>query len=103
MYAIIATGGKQYKISENDTVRVEKLLGNAGDKINFDKILMVGGDNGPKVGRPYLNGANVEAEILAQDRAKKVLVFKKKRRKGFKKMIGHRQCYTEVRVTKISL
>lgn len=101
MYAVIATGGKQYRVEENQILRVEKLDGEVGASINFDKILMVGNSSEPKIGRPYLSGAVVEAEITEQDRAKKILVFKKKRRKGYKKIRGHRQCYTAVKIMKI--
>lgn len=103
MYAIIATGGKQYKVSENDIVKVEKLAGNAGEKINFDKVLMIGDNGEPKIGKPFITGASVECEVVRQDRAKKILVMKKKKRKGFKKLQGHRQCFTEVKINKISL
>lgn len=102
MYAIIETGGKQYKISENEIVKFEKVAGNPGDKINFDKVLMIGDNGEPKVGRPYVAGAAVECEVLRQDRAAKILVMKKKRRKGYKKAQGHRQCFTEVKVLKIN-
>lgn len=103
MYAIIATGGKQYKVAENEVIQVEKLLGKEGDVINFDKVLMIGGDGDAKVGRPYIDGANVEGEIVEQGKEKKVLVLKKKRRKGYKKAFGHRQCFTAVRVSKINV
>lgn len=102
MYAIIATGGKQYKVVENGHVNVEKLAGNPGDKIDFDRVLMVGGNDQVKVGKPFIDGAKVTAEILEQDKTKKVLVFKKKRRKGYKKSFGHRQCFTGVKVLKIN-
>ncbi len=101
-YAVIATGGKQYKVSENEIVQVERLLGDVGSKMNFDKIIMVGGDGTPKLGKPYLSGVTVECEIVAQDRHAKVLVFKKKKRKGYKKIRGHRQCFTAVKISKIS-
>lgn len=101
MYAVITTGGKQYLTSKDDVVRVERLSGNVGSKIVFDKVLMTGGDDIPKIGRPYLEGATVEAEILNHDKAKKILVFKKKKRKGYKKIRGHRQCFTEVKVTRV--
>lgn len=102
MYAIIATGGKQYKVAENEIINVEKLLGSEGDKISFEKILMIGGDGDIKVGRPYLEGVKVEGEIVEQGKADKVLVFKKKRRKGYKKAYGHRQCFTAVKILNIS-
>lgn len=102
MYAIIATGGKQYKVSENDVVQIERLVGEAGSKIDFDKVLMVGGVDTIKVGKPYIENAKVECEIVEQGRDKKILVFKKKRRKGFKKIRGHKQCFTAVKVSKIN-
>lgn len=101
MYAIIATGGKQYKVAEKEVVKVERLAGQPGDKVNFDRVLMIGGGDNPTVGQPHINGAKVEGEIVAQDRLPKVVVFKKKRRKGFKKTIGHRQYFTGVKITKI--
>ncbi len=102
MYAIIATGGKQYKVSENDIVQIERLNVEAGEKINFDKVLMVGDTDSIKVGRPYLENAKVEGEVVEQGRAPKILVFKKKRRKGYKKIRGHRQCFTGIKVLKIN-
>ena len=102
-YAVIATGGKQYKVSENEIVKVEHLLGDVGSKMNFDKIIMVGGDGSPKLGKPYLTGATVEGEIVEQDKHPKVLVFKKKKRKGYKKIRGHRQCFTAVKIAKIKI
>lgn len=102
MYAIVASGGKQYKVSEGDRVRVEKLSGEKGNALTFDQVLFVGGGKtNPKIGTPTVAGASVTGEIIAQQRDKKVLVFKRKKRKGFKKMIGHRQNFTEVKITKI--
>ncbi len=101
MYAIIATGGKQYKVIEKAIVKVERVEGNVGDKINFDQVLMIGNDGEPKVGRPVVDGSKVEGEIVKQGRAPKILVFKKKKRKGYKKIRGHRQCYTSVMIDKI--
>ena len=101
MYAIIKTGGKQYRVSEGQTLRVEKL--NAEDsKVNFDQVLLVGGTDGLKVGAPVVEGASVEAEVLREGRAKKIIVFKKKRRKGYHKKQGHRQAFTEVKITQIN-
>lgn len=100
MYAVIRTGGKQYRVSEGDTLRVERLPGEVGSNIDFDDVLMIGGDS-PKVGKPTVSGAKVQAEIVAQDRNKKVIVFKFKRRKNYRKKRGHRQHYTEVKVTGI--
>jgi len=102
MYAIIATGGKQYRVEKSQMVTVEKLTGNVGDKINFDRILLVGGEGDIKIGKPYIDGATVEAEIVKQGREAKILVMKKKKRKGYKKSRGHRQCFTGVKVTNIS-
>lgn len=102
MYAVIATGGKQYKVAEGDKVRFEKLAGSVGEEIKFGEVLMVGTESSPKIGRPFVDGAVVAGKILAQDRAKKVIVYKKKKRKGYEKRYGHRQPYTEVQITKVS-
>ena len=95
MYAVIKTGGKQYRVSEGDRLRVEKLNGEVGSKIEFADILMIGGEK-VSVGAPLVKGAKVTAEITAQDRAKKVIVFKFRRRKN-----GHRQPFTELKVTSV--
>ena len=100
MYAVIRTGGKQYRVSEGDKLRVERLPGDVGSSIDIEDVLMVGGDS-PKVGTPTVSGAKVTAEIVAQDRAKKVIVFKFKRRKNYRRKRGHRQHYTEIKVTGI--
>ncbi len=102
MYAVIKTGGKQYRVSEGDILAVEKLEGEQGSTITFDNVLAVGGGEGLKLGKPFLEGAKVEAEVLVQGRAKKVLVFKFKRRKGYKRTKGHRQYFTRVRVKSIN-
>jgi large subunit ribosomal protein L21 len=102
MYAVITTGGKQYKVNEGDRLRVEKLTGGVGEKVVFDRILMVGGPGEAKIGQPIVDGASVEAEIEAQDKNKKIVVFKFKRRKKYRKKYGHRQPYTELQITKIS-
>lgn len=102
MYAVIKTGGKQYRVAEGDVLAVERLEGEAGSTITFDTVLAVGGGDGLKLGKPTLDGAKVEAEVLAQGRAKKVLVFKFKRRKGYKRTKGHRQYFTRVRVKSIN-
>jgi large subunit ribosomal protein L21 len=96
--AIIRTGGKQYTVNQGDLLRVEKLAGNAGDKVVFDDVLMIGGDN-PKFGAPTVSGATVEAEIVGQGRDKKVIVFKFRRRKRSRTKAGHRQAFTEVKIT----
>ena len=101
MYAVIKTGGKQYRVSEGDTLRVEKLDGEVGSKLELGEVLMVGGDK-VAVGSPTVKGAKVTAEITAQDRAKKIVVFKMKRRKNYRRKQGHRQPFTEIRITGIS-
>jgi large subunit ribosomal protein L21 len=101
MYAVIKTGGKQYRVSEGQLLRVEKLPGGKGDKITFGEVLLVGGD-APKIGRPLVQGAAVAAEITAQDRGKKLVVFKFRRRKNYRRKNGHRQPYTELKITGIT-
>ena len=88
MYAIIATGGKQYKVSEGDKIRVEKLGSDVGEKVVFDQVLLVGGSD-VKVGAPTVNGASVEAEVVANAKAKKVIVYKYKRKTGYHNKNGH--------------
>ena len=99
--AVIRTGGKQYRVSEGDTIKVEKLAGAPGDKVEFDDVLLISGDK-PKVGKPTVSGAKVSGEILAQDRADKLIVFKFRRRKKHRRKAGHRQAYTAVKITSIS-
>lgn len=101
MYAVIKTGGKQYRVTEGQLLRVEKLPGEQGAKVNFKDILLVGGDS-PKIGQPFVKGASVDAEIQGHDRSKKVIVFKFKRRKGYRNKNGHRQPYTELKITGIN-
>lgn len=101
MYAVIKTGGKQYRVSEGDTLEVEKLAGTPGQAITFDQVLLVGGD-APKIGKPIVKGAVVKAEITAQGRGDKIIVFKMRRRKNYRRKAGHRQPYTQVRITGIS-
>jgi large subunit ribosomal protein L21 len=101
MYAVIQTGGKQYRVSEGDKLRVEKLVGDVGSEIVFEDVLMLGGD-AVTIGKPTVAGASVKAEIVAQDRAKKIIVFKMHRRKRYQRKYGHRQPYTELRITGIS-
>ena len=100
MYAVIKTGGKQYKVSEGDTIKVEKLAGEAGESIEISDVLMVGGEE-VKIGAPLLPDAKVTARIVEQGKDKKVLVFKSKRRKGYRKTYGHRQPITRLRITGI--
>ena len=101
MYAVIKTGGKQYMVSEGEFLKVEKLEGEIGDSIEFAEILMVGGEK-TVVGAPLVAGASVTAKIAVQGKGKKVLVFKSKRRKGTRKLRGHRQHKTVLKIEKIS-
>jgi large subunit ribosomal protein L21 len=101
MYAVIKTGGKQYRVSEGQKLRVEKLPGSEGDKITLNQVLLVGGDT-PKIGQPLVSGASVAAEITGQDRGKKIVVFKFRRRKNYRRKAGHRQPYTELKITSIT-
>ncbi len=101
MYAVIKTGGKQYRVSEGDRLRVEKLLGEVGTSVTLDEVLMIGGEK-VVVGKPRVAGAKVTAEIVAQDRAKKIIVFKFRRRKNYRRKRGHRQPFTELKITSVS-
>jgi large subunit ribosomal protein L21 len=102
-YAVIKTGGKQYRVAAGDKLRVEKLPGNVGDAVTFKEVLMVAteGAGAPKVGRPLLSDASVEAKIVAQDRAKKIIIFKFRRRKNYRRKTGHRQPFTALEITQI--
>ena len=100
MYAIIATGGKQYKVSEGDVIKVEKLDAKAGNTVTFDQVIAVS-DNGLKVGDAVAN-ATVSATVLDQGKARKVIVYKYKRKTGYHKKNGHRQAYTQVKIEKIN-
>ena len=101
MYAVIATGGKQYKVSEGDVIKVEKLNGTVGESYTFDQVLIV--NNGEmKVGNPTVDGATVEASIVSEGRGRKVIVYRYKRKSGYHKKKGHRQSYTEVKIDKIN-
>ncbi len=99
--AIIRSGTKQFRVAEGDTVKVEKLPGNPGDSVEFSEVLLITGDQ-PKIGQPTLQGATVKGQIVAQGRHPKLIVFKFKRRKKHRKKAGHRQAYTEVRITGIT-
>ena len=101
MYAIIQTGGKQYKVEKGDVLRVEKLDAKADDKYTFDEVLLVGGRS-VKVGNPFVEGASVDATVVAEGKAKKVTVYKYKPKKGYHKKNGHRQQYTEVKIDAIN-
>ena len=101
MYAIIATGGKQYKVAEGDVIRVEKLGVEAGQEVVFDQVLVVSGDE-MKVGNPTVAGATVTANVVKEGKAKKVIVYKYKRKTGYHKKNGHRQQFTQVKIEKIN-
>ena len=100
MYAIIATGGKQYKVEEGDIIRVEKLDAEAGSEYTFDQVLVVN-DGTMKVGNPVVEGAKVTASVIGNGRGKKVIVYKCKRKSGYHKKNGHRQPYTSVKIESI--
>lgn len=101
MYAVIRTGGKQYRVAEGDVVRVEKLETAVGSDVTFAEVLMLGGTESPRVGQPTVKGAKVVGKVLAQDKHRKVLHFRKEK-EGWTRRRGHRQPYTEVRITTIS-
>lgn len=102
MYAVIFSGGKQYRVKEGQSVRLEKLDVTAGDSIEFDKVLMVADGDNIKVGAPYLSGITVKAEVLRQGRGDKIFIIKMKRRKHYMRRTGHRQDFTEVKITGIA-
>ncbi|MBQ3425852.1 MAG: 50S ribosomal protein L21 [Clostridia bacterium] len=102
MYAIIETGGKQYKVSQGDVVFIEKLDAEENAEITFDKVLMAGEGDSVKVGTPTVEGATVSAKVLKNGKAKKVIIFKMKRKKNERKKKGHRQPYTKVEITAIN-
>ncbi|RMG53789.1 MAG: 50S ribosomal protein L21 [Gammaproteobacteria bacterium] len=102
MYAVIATGGKQYRVAEGETLRIEKLDADEGSTIEFDKVLMVGEGDDVKIGTPVVEGARVSATVKAHGRGKKIEIIKFRRRKHHRKQMGHRQDYTEVQITGIS-
>ena len=102
MYAVIRTGGKQHRVVAGERLKVEKLIGDVGAELQFTDVLLVGADDNIQIGRPLVDGASVSAKIVTQGRGPKIKVFKRKRRQGFHKMIGHRQPFTEVEITSIS-
>ena len=100
-YAVIRTGGKQYRVSEGEVVKIEKLAGEVGEKVTLADVLFVGGDGDAKIGSPLVADAKVTGEIVGQGRAKKIIVFKKKRRKSYSRQRGHRQYQTALKITAI--
>ena len=101
MYAIIQTGGKQYRVAPGDVLRVERLPGERGDEVMLDQVLLVTDDSEVRVGQPLVENASVRGQILLQGKAKKILVFKKKRRKGYRRRQGHWQLFTAVQIQEI--
>ena len=102
MYAVIKTGGKQYRVEQGDTLALERLDGDTGAQVSFDEVLLVGSDDATQIGRPLVQGASVKATIVEQGRAKKIIVFKFRRRKNYKRKKGHRQYFTRVRIDAIA-
>lgn len=103
MYAVIKTGGKQHRVSEGDVIAIEKINGSKGEQVVFDQVLMVGKEEDIRIGRPVVEGAKVVGEIIAQNKAAKLIVYKTKKRKGFQKKNGHRQQLTSMRIKEISI
>ena len=103
MYAVIVSGGKQHRVEEGEILQLEKLVAAAGDKVKFDKILLVGEGESVKIGKPYVEGGQVEAKVVRQGRGEKIKIVKFNRRKHFKKQQGHRQFFTEVEITAIKV
>ena len=101
MYAVISTGGKQYRIAQGDVIRVEKLDGDEGSSVDFDRVLMIGNGDEVTVGTPYIEGSVVSGTIKNHGRGEKILVVKFRRRKNYRKQMGHRQAYTDVEITDI--
>lgn len=102
MYAVIETGGKQYRVSEGDVIRVEKLEAEEGATISFDKVLMLGEGSSVKIGAPYVAGGSVSATVQSQARGKKVTIIKFRRRKHYRRKQGHRQSFTELKITAVA-
>lgn len=102
MYAVVETGGKQYRVSQGDVIRVERLDGEVGELINIEKVLVLVTDEGASFGRPVIEGASVSAKVLGQDRAKKVVGFKYKSKKNYRRRWGHRQPFTKLLIEAIN-
>ena len=102
MFAVVKTGGKQYKVAQGDVIQVEKLVGEAGTKVQLAQVLMINDNGKAKIGAPFVAGAKVDAEIVGQERSRKVIVFKKKRRQNYRRKNTHRQDYTILRITGIA-
>ena len=102
MYAVIQTGGKQYKVEQGDVIYIEKLAAEEGEEVTFDQVLAVGGEKKAKVGTPYVKGATVTGTVLKQGRSKKITVFTYKPKKNEKRKLGHRQSYTKVEINAVN-
>ena len=102
MYAVIQTGGKQYRVQQGDVIYVEKMNSQAGDQVSFDEVLLVSNETETKIGAPVVVGAKVEGKVLGQVKAAKIMVFKYKAKKNIRKRQGHRQPYTKVEITAIN-
>ena len=98
MYAVVNTGGKQYKVQKGETLRIEKIPGEVGSSVTFDRVLMVADGENIRIGQPVLENVAVQAQIVEQDKAKKILIFKYKRRKRYRRKNGHRQPFTAIRI-----
>jgi large subunit ribosomal protein L21 len=101
MYAVVRTGGKQHRVAKGDRLKVEKLVGDVGAEIKLDDVLLLGGDGEPKIGQPQVAGAVVTAKIVAQGKGPKIRSFKRRKRKGYHRTVGHRQAFTELEITGI--
>ena len=102
MYAVVEIGGSQLKVAQGDRIRVNRMQGEVGEKITLERVLLLAGEGEPRVGAPVVDGASVEASILAHGKAKKVIVFKMKRRKDYRRRNGHRQPFTELKIESIT-
>lgn len=102
MYAVVETGGKQYRVSPGDVIRVEKLDAEKGEEISLDRVLLVSDENGLKVGKPIVDGANVRATVMQVGKGRKITVFKYKRKKNYRRKYGHRQPFTELKIESIT-
>lgn len=102
MYAIIRSGGKQYTVRPGDEILVERLAAEVGSELSIDEVLFVGGEGDPRVGRPFVDGAKVTASVLSHGRRRKILVYKFKRRKKYRRIKGHRQSYTQLRIKDVA-
>lgn len=101
MYAVVKTGGKQYKVKEGDIIAIEKIDGNVGDTIELDEVLLIAHADTLKIGQPIVPDAKVVGSVVRQEKAKKIIIFKSKRRKGYRKKQGHRQRYTKLKINQI--